>query len=78
MDLAAVGRWLPKAHVAEDIANLRLAYPEDAAFAAAIAAVAVAVAVETALALREQFGTRLEYGLASYYRAKFQSERKRW
>jgi hypothetical protein len=76
VDLAAVGRWLPKAHVAEDIANLRLAYPEDAAFAAAIAA--VAVAVETALAQREQFGTRLEYGLASYYRAKFQSERKRW
>jgi hypothetical protein len=39
------------AHVAEDIGNLRLAYPEDAAFAAAIAAVAVAVAVavETAL-----------------------------
>jgi hypothetical protein len=67
---------LRKADVAEDIANLRLAYPEDAAFAAAIAA--VAVAVETALAQREQFGTRLEYGLASYYRAKFQSERKRW
>ena len=62
------------AHVADDLANLRLAYPDDPAFAAAVGA--VAGAIQTALVQREQFGTCLEHGLKSYYRAKFQSERK--
>jgi hypothetical protein len=62
------------AHVADDLANLGLAYPDDAAFAAAV--VAVARAIQAALVQREQFGTRLEYGLKSYDRAKFQPERK--
>lgn len=61
-------------HVAEDLANLRLAYKNDAAFAAAVKA--VAAAIQTALVQRERFGTRLEHGLMGYYRAKFQSDRK--
>jgi hypothetical protein len=68
------GVLIEPAHLAEDLANLRLAYTEDAGFAAAIGA--VAGAIQTALAQREQFGTRLEYGLKRYYRAKFQAERK--
>jgi hypothetical protein len=60
-------------HVAEDLANLRLAYDADAAFTAAVKA--VAAAIQIALVQRERFGTRLEFRLEEYYRAKFQSER---
>ena len=61
-------------HVAQDLANLRLACDSDAAFAAAVKA--VAAAIQTALVHREKFGMRLEYGLKGYYRARFQAERK--
>jgi hypothetical protein len=61
-------------HVADDLANMRLAYDNDAAFAAAVKA--VAAAIQIALVQREKFGTRHEFRLEEYYRAKFQSERK--
>ncbi len=63
------------AYLAADIADLRIAYQsDDALFAEAI--VAVADAIKIAIARREKCGTKLIYGLHSYYRAKFQSQKK--
>jgi aspartate carbamoyltransferase catalytic subunit len=72
--LQTPGILIDSSHVAEDLANLRSAYPDDVAFAAAV--MAIAGAIQMARVQRERFGTRLEHRLQNYYSAKFQSDRK--
>jgi hypothetical protein len=57
------------AYVAQDIANVRRAWPNDADFAAAV--LAIAKQIKSAHAAPAQFGTAIEHELQGWRRSKF-------